>query len=346
MTAMKVHGDLDVPMAGTGKVLRRELLLKGQAILLRAGVAEACEETEKVLEEFLSVTRAELYLDLDREVPEAAAERFLTILKGREKRVPLAYLLKKADFWRETLHVDERCLIPRPETEILVEVAIKEAKQSEKIRRAGLNLPDKAVSSPPFSFLDIGTGSGAVAIALLREFPGARGTLLDVSAGALEVARMNLERYRLLDRATLVEGDIFLWGARDSGLGTRPGSSALRAAKRSAPRGTSPEKLVPVFDLIVSNPPYLSKSDLVGLQPELEFEPRMALDGGEDGLDFYREIIPLAREPLTPGGFLAFEVGIGQAEQVSKWLQDAGYVNIQRFKDHLHIERVIIAKKP
>ena len=99
------------------------------------------------------------------------------------------------------------------------------------------------------------------------------------------------------------------------------------------------------WDLIVSNPPYLSEKDWVDVQEELKFEPQGALDGGKDGLDLYRKIIAGAQGHLTPGGWLALEVGQGQAGMVSKWLQEAGYVNIQRFNDHLGIERVIIARK-
>ena len=107
----------------------------------------------------------------------------------------------------------------------------------------------------------------------------------------------------------------------------------------------SPEGRVPVFDLIVSNPPYLSKKDWKEVQEELKFEPRRALDGGKDGLDFYRRIIAGAKDHLTPGGLLALEVGQGQAGQVSKWLQTAGYDNIQRFNDHLQVERVVTAQR-
>ncbi|MFA5169080.1 MAG: peptide chain release factor N(5)-glutamine methyltransferase [Candidatus Omnitrophota bacterium] len=345
-----------------------ELIAWGRAELSRAGIDEAQEECERVLIKLFGCSRSGIYLEEHELTASGVRERFLTLIEKRVRRVPLAYLLKEADFWQETLYVDERCLIPRPETEILVEQVLKALGKDDKKN---------------FSFLDIGTGSGAIAIAILRAFRNARGTLLDISGEALEVAGENLRRYRLEERAKLVEGDIFnFFGTRDSGLGTR---------NEDPTRGASPEGRVPVFDLIVSNPPYLSEKDWKEIQEELKFEPRKALDGGKDGLDFYRRIIAGAKDHLTSGGLLALEVGgqagppiptgtaqsavvrhavksrtsssaerarfnknralrgldapSSQAETVSKWLHDAGYDNIQRFNDYLQVQRVVTARR-
>jgi len=277
-----------------------ELMAWGQRELLRAGIEEAQEECERVLMKLLGCARSEIYLkDHELEVS-GVRERFLRALEKRTQRIPLAYLLNEADFWKETLFVDERCLIPRPETEILVEQVLKA-------------LGPKA--SQAFSFLDIGTGSGAIAVAILRACPEATGTLLDVSPGALEVAWKNIARYGLEGRAEKVQGDLF---------------EAFPEEKK--------------WDVIVSNPPYLSAKDLGELQEELKFEPRGALDGGADGLELYRRIVAQAKGHLTPGGLLALEVGLGQDGAVSKWLQEAGYDNIQRFKDYLQIDRVVTAR--
>jgi len=292
-----------------------------------AGIEAAKEESERILEDALGLTRTRLFLDLGHEVPAAAVERSLKILEGRKKRVPLAFLLGKACFRDLELFVNDRVLIPRPETEILVDAVVREMKRTEKIRRAGLNPSYGTIPDQPISFLDIGTGSGAIAIALLKELPNARGTLLDISAEALEVARKNVEKYGFEKRATLEQGDIL------------PHPNFFPEGEGKRMRGSGR------FDLIVSNPPYLSETDFKTLQPELEYEPRTALDGGKDGLDFYRTVIPAAEEHLNPGGRLAFEVGMGQAEQVSAWLLEAGYVNIQRFQDLIGIERVVIAAK-
>lgn len=270
----------------------------GRAEFLQAGIEEAQEECERILMKLLGCPRSGIYLGEHASDLRGLREKFLEILEKRLRRIPLAYLLREADFWQETLLVDERCLIPRPETEILVEQVLK------------------AVTLPAFSFLDIGTGSGAIAVAILRTYKSSRGTLLDISGEALEVARENLNRYALQDRATLVRGDLFQAFSKD-------------------------EK----WELIVSNPPYLSDEDWNGVQEELRAEPEIALDGGKDGLDFYREIVAGAKDHLTSGGLLALEVGRGQAGKVSKWLHEAGYDNIQRFNDHLQIERVVIARK-
>lgn len=308
-----------------------ELIAWGRAELLRAGIAEAQEECECILMKFLGCPRSGIYLEEHELSISKRRERFLAVIEKRIRRIPLAYLLNEAYFWKETLFVDERCLVPRPETEILVEAVIQTCQG--RFSRGKTSLREK---EPVPSFLDIGTGSGAIAVALLREFPVARGTFLDISEKALEVARTNVEKYGLQDRATLVQGDIFNFlGTRDSGL---------EARNEGPTRETSPEGRVPAFELIVSNPPYLSEEDWEKVQEELKFEPRGALDGGKDGLDFYRKIVAEAKNHLTGGGLLALEVGQNQAETVSTWLHEAGYDNIQRFKDYLGIERVVIAR--
>jgi release factor glutamine methyltransferase len=278
-----------------------ELIAWGRAELVRAGIEEGQEECERILMKLLECSRSGIYLEEHEMAASSIREQFLTILEKRLERIPLAYLLKETDFWQETLYVDERCLIPRPETEILVEQVLKVF---------GGN------AGKEFSFLDIGTGSGAIAVAILRVCKNATGTLLDISGEALEVALENLKRYGLEERVRLVRGNLFEVFSEN-------------------------EK----WDLIASNPPYLSEEDWKGVQEELKFEPRPALDGGKDGLDFYRKIIRGAKERLLPGGLLALEVGQGQAASVSKWLHEAGYDSIQRFNDHLRVQRVVTARR-
>lgn len=279
-----------------------EWLEYGREKLLRAGIEEGREECERILMKLSGRARFELQFNAPEPAAPEIRERFFEILEKREQRIPLAYLLKEAHFWQETLFVNEHCLIPRPETEILV----------EKVLNA---LGEKAKES--FSFLDIGTGSGAIAVALLRACQKARGALLDISREALQVARTNIHKYGLRERVVFIQGDVF----------------NIRGEESSQ------------WDVIVSNPPYLAAADWEVVQEELKAEPRKALDGGEDGLDFYRRIIAGAKARLSSGGMLALEVGQGQSGTVSKWLQDAGYDNIQRFEDYSGIERVVIATK-
>jgi release factor glutamine methyltransferase len=328
-----------------------ELIAWGREELLRAGIEEAQEECERVLMKLLGCTRSELYLKQNKPVVSKACEQFIAILQKRITRIPLVYLLKETDFWKETLYVDERCLIPRPETEILVETVIREIKKFNKTSRTGLNRPydfDKKrdLFSGTFSFLDIGTGSGAIAIAILRACKNSKGTLLDISGDALEVARKNVEKYGL--------GPVIARSPAVSGATRQSVSKAglLRSARNdneSRSRLVQGDLFEPFakdekWDLIVSNPPYLSQADWNGVQEELQFEPRGALDGGKDGLNFYKKIIASAKSHLTLGGLLALEVGEGQIETVSTWLQTAGYDNIHRFRDYLGIERVVIAR--
>ncbi|MFH1208883.1 MAG: peptide chain release factor N(5)-glutamine methyltransferase [Candidatus Omnitrophota bacterium] len=278
-----------------------ELIAWGRGELSRIGIEEAKEECERILMKLLGCSRSGIYLEEHELIASGVRERFLALLEKRLQRIPLAYLLKEADFWQEILYVDERCLIPRPETEILVEQILKAlGKSAEK----------------SFSFLDIGTGSGAIAVAILRAFKNATATMLDISGEALGVAHENLKRYTLEARAKRVLGDLFEPFSND-------------------------EK----WDLIISNPPYLSEEDWEKVQEELNFEPKRALDGGKDGLDFYRRIVRDASDHLISGGLLALEVGQGQAEEVSTWLQAAGYDNIQRFNDHLQVQRVVMAQR-
>lgn len=278
-----------------------ELLECGCASLDRAGIREAREECMRILMKLQDSTRFALQLNAKKSVSLKTEERFLALIEKRQQRIPLAYLLQESGFWQETLFVNKHCLIPRPETEILVESVLNTLKRDGK---------------EVFSVLDVGTGSGAIAIAILRFFKKARGTLLDISPAALEVARENLKRYALEGRAALVQGSFF-----------------------------QPFRREDQWDIIVSNPPYLAAADWNAVQEELKAEPREALDGGVDGLDHYRCIVAEAKNHLFRGGMLALEVGQGQAETVSKWLQDAGYDSIQVFEDYLKIQRVVMARK-
>ncbi len=319
-----------------------ELISWGRTELLRGGSEEAQEECERILMKLLGCSRSGIYLEEHGGVVSGVRERFLAILGKRLQRVPLAYLLKEADFWQETLYVDERCLIPRPETEILVETVIREIKKSPHLSSpSGRGIKGEGVEA--FSFLDIGTGSGAIAVALLREFPGAHGTLLDISQDALEVARINIEKYGLHTSVIARSPEGATWQSQNE-----IASPSARNDSKSRARLVQGDLFEPFssdekWDLIVSNPPYLSEEDWKQVQEELKFEPRMALDGGKDGLDFYRKIIAGAKDHLNSQGLLALEVGQNQAEKVSTWLQTASYDNIQRFKDHLGIERVVTA---
>ena len=297
-------------------MLISEALSQGRDRLRIVGIDEAQTECEHMLMQLLNVTRSVLHYDLCRLASEPSAQttksnltaeqekQFFDWIESRGKRIPLAYLLGDTFFHSLKLKVGPGCLIPRPETERLVEAALK------MIREDKLKAP---------VIMDIGTGSGAIALAILALVPEAKAVMVDFSAEALKIARENTAELGFLSRAELVHSDLFNF---------------------PPPAGGRERK----FDIIVSNPPYLTAEDLDSLQPEVAFEPRMALDGGKDGLDFYRKIIPEAAKFLKPQGWLGFEVGAGQAPAVSAQLKKNGYEDVRVFKDHQEIERIVFAR--
>jgi release factor glutamine methyltransferase len=264
------------------------------------GEDEAGASIERLLQEILGLDRIHLYLEAKKKVRPNQIVKFKRLVRGRKARVPLAYLLKKVPFWNEVLSVSPDCLIPRPETEILVEKFI----ETGGFKRADV-----------FSFLDLGAGSGAIGIALLRHFPNARATFSDISHAALRVTRKNLAAYDLLNRAELVRSDVF---------------STLREMR---------------WDAILSNPPYLSAQDLRKIEPELKAEPKCALYGGPDGLEFYRRLIQEAPNFLQPGGILILEMGRGQVRAILSLIDKKNsYKETKVFKDHAGIDRVCMAR--
>jgi release factor glutamine methyltransferase len=264
----------------------REALDSAVDALRAAGVEDPRLDTELLLAEATGWSRAALVADPGVEVPPAAARRFGEMVRRRLRREPVAYILGRKGFRGIELAVDSRVLIPRPETELLVELALEVQ-------------PDRV--------LDVGTGSGAIALAVADELPGCEVTATDTSPGALEVARANAERLGLSDRVRFLEGTL--------------------------PEGEG-------FDLILANLPYVAERDWPALQPEVtQWEPREALLAGPDGLDAYRALLQMQRS-----GGLAVEVGEGQAPQVVSLMRDAGFGEIETRRDLAGIERVVFGR--
>ena len=247
-------------------------------------------------EDVLGMTRTDLKFEGEREVMPAELERLNAMLSRRAAGEPVQYILESADFMGLRFHVDRRVLIPRQDTETLVENAL--------IALSGMREPN---------VLDLCCGSGCIGLSLKSLCPRARVVLADVSRDALEVAKLNAEA--LSTDVTLRHGDLY------------------RAVGRER------------FDLIVSNPPYIPHIELAGLQREVRHEPALALDGGRDGLDFYRRIAADANRHLNPGGAVYLEAGIGEAEAILGLLRahidcaDSGVI-----KDLNHIDRVVWAR--
>ncbi len=266
----------------------RELLEGSSLELEDAGVDTARLDTEILLGMAMGITREDLYSEPEAEVSPAAAKVFRATIRRRYKREPLAYIVGRAYFRRLELEVNRHVLIPRPETELLVELA----GNSENV-------------------LDVGTGSGAVALAIADERDGVQVTATDISPTAITVSRQNAKRLDL--DVHFVQEDLI--------------------------SGES-------YDLIVSNPPYVRNDEWDDLQPEIkEYEPKEALLGGEDGLDVTRRLIEAAPDALKGGGRLAVEVGVGQAGDVIEIMRDSGFDEPNICKDLAQLKRVVWAKK-
>ncbi|MBK5219572.1 MAG: peptide chain release factor N(5)-glutamine methyltransferase [Thermoleophilia bacterium] len=279
--------------------------------LRAAGVADPRLDAEVLLAEAMGLDRAMLIADATAAVSPSAARAFGEMVRRRLRREPVAYIVGHKGFRHIELAVDRRVLVPRPETELLVEVALERA---------------------PARLLDVGTGSGAIALAVADELPRCEVTATDTSPGALEVALANAARLGLADRVTFTQGTL---PERDGG--DKPGAG---------------------FDLVLANLPYVAERDWASLQPEVtQWEPREALLAGPDGLDAYRSFIPQCDRhfppiggemAITPGsrGALAVEVGEGQALAVAELMRGAGFEAIEVRRDLAGIERVVVGEAP
>jgi release factor glutamine methyltransferase len=280
------------------------LVLWSAGYLKDKGVEQGRLDAEHLLAHALGTTRLQLYLQFDRPLTPAELRAFKPLLLRRARREPLQYVLGRAAFRRLDLVVDRRVLIPRPETEVLVD--------------AVLNWVRARTTAAAPAALDVGTGSGCIALSLLSEGPFGRVVATDASADALEVAGANAAAAGLGER----------WDGR---LG--PLYEPLRAGER--------------FDVIVSNPPYVARVDAGELEPEVrDWEPERALFGGSDGLDVLTALVAGAGDRLTPGGLLALEVGLGQADAVVVCLRDTGAFGEPRVrKDLTGRPRIILAER-
>ncbi len=279
-------------------VTLRQALAGAEEYLTRRGVDRSRFEAELIFSQALGLSRIELYMDLDHPLSSEERGRALELVERRGKREPLAYVLGEWGFRRLTLKTDARALVPRPETEILVERALALIEKLESPR-----------------VLDVGTGSGAIALALADEHPGARIVALDSSPEALALARENAEKCEL--EIELRAGDIRNPIARDSIEGE--------------------------FDLVVSNPPYVLPEEIEALEPEVrDWEPREALVG----VGVPEALAGRAREFVTPGGWLAVELGEGQQAAYAALLGDLGYEAVTITTDLTGRERVVEARWP
>jgi release factor glutamine methyltransferase len=281
-------------------MLLREWLRQGEARLHSGPHPERAQrDAETLLLYLIGNNRAWLLAHLDDKFGGCKSIGYSQFIERRLAGEPIQYITGECEFYGLPFRVNRDVLIPRPETEHLVEKVLELA--------AGFERPCIA---------DVGTGSGAIAVALAHTLPSARVTAVDLSNAALGLARENAESNGVADRVRLLEGDLLAPVAGEQ------------------------------FEFVVSNPPYVAEDDRDTLAVEVrDFEPGLALFAGADGLNIYRRLSPLAYEALVPGGYVLFETGFGQAEAVAGILATAGFCSIQFVQDLQGIDRVIAARR-
>jgi release factor glutamine methyltransferase len=282
-----------------------QLLNETQKYFGKKGIESARLDAEILLAFALKKERINLYIDFQSPVNDNELSIFRDMVKRRAKREPVAYITGYKEFWSVNLKVTRDVLIPRPETELIVEHTLKIIKENY--------LEDQKIFA-----VDMGTGSGAISIALAKECGNILICSVDISLNALSVAKEN----------------IVLNGFEGKGLPV-------------CADGFSAFKEIEIFDFILSNPPYVVKNDITGLRPEIsEYEPYIALDGGADGLDFYRNNISCFCSFLKPGGFVLLEIGEDQSDFVSGLFIDSNeFAKVNVIKDYSGKDRVITARR-
>ena len=263
----------------------------------RRGNKSARLDAELLLSEALGLDRIKLIIEAERPLADEELGRYRALIKRRRASEPIAYILGRREFFALPFRVDRRVLIPRPDTEVLVETALNGTRERHLYGR----------------MLDLCTGSGCVAVAFAKDRPTWRVTAVDLSPEAAALARENARRAGVVHNVSVLEGDLF-----------------------------APLPEAAQFELITANPPYIPSGDIAGLDVDVrDFEPHLALDGGEDGLTIVRRLLQEAPPYLVPGGLIALEVGFDQAPAVAALFEATGFVDVARAKDLAGIERVV-----
>jgi release factor glutamine methyltransferase len=293
-----------------------EVLGWTSAYFQEKGILDPRASAEVLLAHALGLSRLDLYLRHDQPLTPEELARFKALVKRRAASEPVAYLTGHKEFWSLDFRVTSAVLIPRPETEMLVEAVLDVAREEGLGFRSTENRKPKTENR--FWGLEVGVGSGAVVTVLAKELPDMTWAALDLSKAALEIARDNARHHGVSGCIYFLQGDLF------SGL-------------KPAPR----------FALMVANLPYVSEQDWKNLPPDIrQFEPKEALVGGVDGLALLKPMALEAHHYLMPGGWLALEVGPGQAEVIGEVLQNSGaYDRLEVLPDYQGINRVVRARR-
>lgn len=275
----------------------KELIEYGKNTLNKNEVQDSSIISRILAEYILNFNRQEIIANLDKEVKEEQRVRYYLALIEIIQGMPIQYITNKQEFMKLDFYVDENVLIPQPDTEILVEKAIEEAKKIENVE-----------------ILDMCTGSGCIGISIAKNIENAKVTLVDISENVIEIAKKNALRNKVESQLTFIQSNMF-------------------------------EKVEKKFDIIVSNPPYIKTDVIPKLDKQVQNEPHIALDGGNDGLKFYKIIIEEAKKYLKENGKLILEIGYDQKEEVENLIKQSGqYKKIEVIKDLSQNDRVIIGK--
>lgn len=276
------------------------LLKYGSEELLKVSETPAID-TGLIMEYILKKDKLFLIMNKGMEIEKSLCDEFEKLIQLRKSGTPVQYILKSQEFMGLEFYVDENVLIPRQDTEILV----------EEVLSLLMDFEDSAV-------LDIGSGSGAISVSLAKLYDKINVVAIDISKEALDVAIFNSKKNEVFDKIKFINSDLF---------------------------SNITDEYLEKFDIIVSNPPYIPREDIKGLQAEVQKEPVIALDGGEDGLDFYRRIIEEGYKYISCRGYLAFEVGHDQSFQIRELMIKGGYTDIKIIKDLKGINRVLVGRK-
>ncbi len=275
----------------------KDLFEKGAKILKEAKIETPVTDSQLLLSYILDLPRWKLITERELEIPEEKVKKYFELIQKRAEGYPIAYLTHKKEFFGLTFYIEEGILIPRPETEILVEEVLKRIPENKK--RVGL---------------EIGVGSGAIIVSLLKNRPMLKMYGVDISEKALEITEKNAKIHNVYDRLTLIKSNLF----------------------ENVPQIK--------FDFIVSNPPYISEKEYEKLQKEVKKEPIEALIGGTEGIEIYNKIVEQGINYLKENGFFAFEIGYNQGKYVSNLLKKYG-LKTKVIKDLQNLDRVVIGER-
>ncbi len=272
-------------------------LKKGQLILIDNNIMSAKLDSEILMSQAIKKSKKFIILNLHKEIKKRDLNYFDNLIQQRAKSKPIAQIIKKKDFWKYEFIVNNNVLIPRPDTEILIEQALKLVKNKNSLQ-----------------ILDIGIGSGCILMSILKEKKNFIGTGIDISNKSLQISKVNGQKLRINNRLRLFKSNI----------------DNFNTGK---------------YDLIVSNPPYIKKSNLKCLEKDIGFEPKQALDGGLDGLSEIRKVINKSSELIKRSGHLIIEIGFDQKNKVKKILRDKGFYIKKTVKDLSNHDRCIVSIK-